>query len=171
MKLIKAGVLGGLVLFAWSSISWMALPWHQKTFKSFKIEPAIMVAMKAGSQGSGVYMMPSMDKKADKKKSTDPFAFVVYNDKGYGDMNKRMAVALVENILTALLAAFFLSRCKIKDYGSRVLTLGLLGLFAGLAAHVPNLIWWGHSPAFTFVAVADLLIGWTLAGLVMAKVS
>ena len=55
MKATKAGILGGLILFVWSMISWMVIPWHTKTLHSFTSETAITQSIQANApqaQGS-----------------------------------------------------------------------------------------------------------------------
>ena len=33
---IKAGILGGIIVFMWGMVSWMVLPWHTSTIVSFR---------------------------------------------------------------------------------------------------------------------------------------
>ena len=168
-KLVKSAVVGGVIFFIWSSISWMVLPFHAKTLKMFSNEAAIVQTMSANATGSGVYLLPKMSKDAPAAKS--PFVFLVYNQDGYGNMGMRMFLGLLEDILTALVLAWLLSKSGISSFGARVGFISGMALFAGLAAHLTNLVWWGHSLGFTIVVMADLLVGWTLAGFAIAKLS
>ncbi len=36
MRNVTAVLAGGLIAFIWSSISWMAIPWHQPTMSIFE---------------------------------------------------------------------------------------------------------------------------------------
>ena len=168
-KLVNSAVVGGVIFFVWSSISWMALPFHAKTLKTFSNEAAIAQTMSAGANGSGVYLLPKMSKNAPAIKSS--FVFLVYNQDGYGNMGMRMFLGLLEDILTALVLTWLLSKSGISSFNGRVGFISGLAIFAGLAAHLTNSVWWGHSLAFTILEMADLLVGWTLAGLAMAKFS
>ena len=44
----------------------------------------------------------------------------------------------------------------------------MVGLVGALLGHVPNWIWWGFDTNYTIVMIADTLIGWFLAGLIIA---
>ncbi|MBI3893869.1 MAG: hypothetical protein HY303_20305 [Candidatus Wallbacteria bacterium] len=45
------------------------------------------------------------------------------------------------------------------------------GLFAGLVCQYPYIVWWGNPVSYLLRQLFDLLVGWTLAGLVLAKLS
>ena len=99
-----------------------------------------------------------------------PFVFLVYNRDGYGEITTRMLWALFEDMLATFVVAWLLARSAVSGFAPRVLFVTVTALFAGLAVHVPNHIWWGHSVAFTLVSLADLVLGWTLAGAVIIYV-
>ena len=174
-KVLLSAVLGGVILFIWSSMSWMVLPWHNNTFLGFSNEAVVSQAMLAGSEKPGVYLTPNMhDGKGDDSqmgKYTGPFALIIWNREGWGDMGHKMLFAFVGDVLAALVAALLLSLATIRSFGKRVLFVALLGLFAGVSVHLSNFIWWGFSKDFTLVAVADLFIAWLLAGLALAKLN
>ena len=175
MKLLFSALIGGILLFAWSSISWMVLPWHNATFKGFTNEMTVTAAMTEGSTSPGVYLLPNLhDGKGDDSaaaKYKGPFAFILWSRNGCGNMGSKMLTAFLENVLTAFVAAWLLSLTGIRSFGKRLLFVVGLGLFAALAVEVPNMIWWGFSREFTTVTVADLLIAWGLAGTAIAKIA
>lgn len=168
-KLITPAILGGLALFVWSSVSWMVLPFHNQSFKSFGNEGIVIGAMSLGDRGSGVYLLPQPKHGDGHDGRKEPFAFVVYNKTGWGDMNFKMGLALAVDMLSAYFAAWLLLLAGVKGFVKKVFFLESLGIFAGLVVVVPNAIWWGYSDVFTFTALADLVIGWCLAGIVIAK--
>ena len=168
-QLIKPALLGGVTLFAWSMVSWMLLPWHAMTFSKFSNEATVLQTMWDNGTESGVYLLPSMGLQTKSKANTigvekHPFVFLVYNRDGCEDMTKKMLWAFLEDILTAFVLAWLLAQSAVSGFGRRIFFVACLALFAGLAVHVPNHIWWGHSMTFTLVSVADLVLGWTLAG-------
>jgi hypothetical protein len=59
---------------------------------------------------------------------------------------------------------------SLRTYGSRVLFLFRLGLFAGVAIEVGKSIWWYQPNDFTLLNCAFHFAGWGLAGLVIAAV-
>lgn len=46
----------------------------------------------------------------------------------------------------------------------------LLGIFAGLAVHLPMWNWFGFPLNYTALNILDIAIGWTLVGVVMSRI-
>jgi hypothetical protein len=40
-SIVLGAVLGGVTVFVWSAVSWMLLPWHESSMKSFADEAAV----------------------------------------------------------------------------------------------------------------------------------
>lgn len=57
-KILLAGLLGGVVLFIWGAISWMALPWHNTTMHELPNGATVAKALGGESMTSGIYMYP-----------------------------------------------------------------------------------------------------------------
>ena len=57
--------------------------------------------------------------------------------------------------------------------GTLILVLGILGIvFCGIfTAILTNWSWWGFSNTYTGFLIFDHLVGWTLAGFVLAKIT
>jgi len=185
-SLSLGGLLGGLVLFAWGSISWMALPWHRVTFESFTDEVAVAQVLSANARGSGVYILPNghrrepgmteaqqkaVEEDAMKRGEQGPFMLASITLHGWGSMGNAMLVGLLTQIAGALLATWLLLKTSGLQYWGRVGFLVIFALTVAVLAYVPYWNWWHFSTNYTLVAFADLLIGWFLAGLVIAKVA
>src|SRR5213594_2170835 len=192
-SLSLGGLIGGLVLFAWGVVSWMLLPWHLATLEKFKDEDKVAQALTANATKSGVYLLPNVHKhepgmpeakakKAETKRKKaeaegmkrmiqGPFMFAAVSLQGTSGSGAALPVQLVTSIVSAFLATWLLMNATLPGYWPRVGFLVVLALTAGVICHVPDWNWWGFSAGYTAVAFADLLIGWTLAGLVIAKVT
>ncbi len=97
----KGAVAGGLIVFAWSAVSWMALPFHDKTISSFGDPAALVNILEAGAPKSGVYILANDPK--GQSAPTDPFIFISYEKKGWGSMGRTMTLGL----LVQMTGAFF----------------------------------------------------------------
>lgn len=53
----------------------------------------------------------------------------------------------------------------------KVLFIALVGLIIGFVSHAPYWNWFGFSTPYVIVIILDTVIGWTLAGLVIARFS
>jgi len=81
-----------------------------------------------------------------------------------------LVVQFITQLVNAFLLSIVLTQTKVRSYGGRVLFIFTLALLAGVAGHVPNWNWFNFSTSYTALEISDLLVGWTLAGLVIAKI-
>ena len=178
-KILLAGVVGGLLMFIWSAVAWMAIPLHTSTIGSMANEEAVINAMKSGMDRKAVYMFPAKPAPGNqaaldawtKRYQEGPTGTVIYNPAGFsGLMVSEMGIGLVDCILTAMLAAWFLSRSTAakSGYFARVMFCGSLGLFICLAVHIVNWNWMFYPVDYTTAWVADTLIGWVVGGIGIA---
>jgi hypothetical protein len=185
---ILGGLLGGLALFVWSAFSWMVLPWHMMTMEKFKDEGTVAQAIAANAPVRGIYLLPNPHKHdpglSDEKRKTEeaasmkrmvegPTMFASVSPQGAGSMN--MSPMLLVQLLTDIIAAFLATRLLLRTrgltYGCRVGLVSMVALIIFVSAHVSYWNWWRFPTEYTLVALADLLISWTLAGLIIAKLT
>ena len=179
-SILAGGILGGIALFAWCTVSWMFLPWHNATFRKFDQERVVEVVLQTNAPQKGIYLLPSPatgtpeeQKTTHERAAKGPFAFVVMSPNGWGPMPFHIATGLLTQILGAGLVTGLLVLVK-KPKAAFVEKFSFVVLFAlaaGVVCHLPFWNWWGFSIGFTLLSLADLLIGWSLAGLVIAKVT
>lgn len=182
-SVIQGGLLGGIIVFAWSALSWMALPFHNQNLRAFQnetlVESALMASLDNGK--GGVYILPNpmgpyykteeAKRQAHLKMQHGPSAFIIMNPQGGGPMIQNMAVGLAINILSAALVTGLLLKTAGMSYWGRVGFIVLLAVTTGVIAHFPECNWWGFTLGFIGAEFIDLLVGWFLAGLVIAKVT
>ena len=79
--------------------------------------------------------------------------------------------AFLLNLVAAFLAATLLVRAapSLPRFGDRVMFVALLGGFAGVATRLMDWNWWSFSLDYSLVMAVDLVIGWALAGVVLAR--
>ena len=163
----------------------MALPWHMMTFEKFKDESSVAQAISANAGNSGIYLLPNPHRQdpilseAQRKAAEEdgmkrmmegPFMFASVSPRGSGSMGTMMGIGLTTQILAALMATWLLLQTAGLTFWKRVGFLVTLGLTAGVITNLQHWNWWDFSTAYTAVCFGDLLIGWFLAGLVIAKV-
>jgi len=172
-SITKAGILGGITLFIWGALSWMVLPWHTKTIHSFTDEAAITQLIQSNAPISGMYFSPAWkqnDTAKDKAQMQGPMVFASVRLEG---ISSSMTVSMIISFLTQAIAAFFvawlLSKTKGLNYLERVGFVVIFALAAGIVTDIPYWNWFAFDMQYTLVAMADLLIGWFFAGLVLAK--
>lgn len=163
---IKGGILGGIIIFIWSALSWMVLPWHMQTLNQFANEKAVADAIVANATQSGMYLMPLQ---GQPQSETTPMLFASVHLPGMTSMVAPMAISLFIQVIAAMLVGWMLSKTVGLSYWQRVGFVVLFALAAGILIHGAYWNWFAFDIKYTLVAMGDLLIGWFFAGLVLAK--
>ncbi len=180
MRIVIAGLVGGLVMFLWGAVSHMLVPIGEMGMQVPTQQASAIAALGASTQGPGVYMYPSPPKddwKDEAKMAAfaesargQPYAFVVYQPGG-NPVNDSMAPSLLRqwgsDTLAALVAAWILALGAF-GFGKRVLIAAALGSFAWLAISVPQWNWYQFPLDFTVGSLLGQVIGWTASGAAMA---
>lgn len=180
MRIVIAGIIGGLVIFIWSAIAHTALPIGEAGFKVPAQQEAVLGALSQSTAGEGVYMYPSMpmeqyrDETAsaafEQRSNGKPYAFVIYQPGGNPvnqSMTPNLIKQLVTDVLAALVAAWILA-LGTWNFRRRVLVAGALGLFAWLAVSLPQWNWYMFPMNMTLAGLIEQVVGWLLAGAAMA---
>lgn len=187
MKSLALGaLLGGLVAFIWTAVSWMALPWHNTTMRSFINEDAVAQVLVENVPTGGMYWMPGLPPNYDslsgeqknaaeaakmEKMKTSPFFYGVVRRRVDDNMGRQMAYGLLFDILAALLITMLVMKTGGMSYAGRVMFIVTAALAVGVVAVAPNWVWWHFGTRYVLVTMADIVIAWLLAGLVIAKVA
>jgi hypothetical protein len=182
--LVLGTILGGLVAFVWSSISWEVLPWHGKPILSFQNDEEVSAVIRTHAVKSGVYILPggpSMDGMTSEQKKAaqatlmeemqkGPVMFAAIRRDGFGSYTWGLVIQLLSLMAAAFLLTWLALQTSGLSYAKRVLFLGVVGLAAGVITELPNWNWWGFSGSYAAVMIADGTLTWLIAGLVIAKV-
>jgi hypothetical protein len=78
--------------------------------------------------------------------------------------------AFVLDVMAALIVAMLLTLAahSLRGYGQRVIFVTGIATFAVLVTHLADWNWGMFPTSYVVPVAADILIGWTLAGMVMA---
>ncbi len=179
--LAKCAVLGGIVVFIWGIVSWMVLPWHASSFNKFTNEMAVAEAIQQNAPQSGLYLLPNLFSNSNASKdqmqqgmnmmNNGPvvFASVQVNGVNQQSMLGPMVLALVMQIIGAGIVTWMLLQTKALDFRKRVGFVTLFGFAIGWLGMLPEWNWWGFAGSYVVMGIIDLVIGWFLAGLVIAR--
>jgi len=145
-----------------------------------KAEDAVLTALKSNLQQPGLYFLPGCDMSKELTKEQEaawiakckagPVGFLLYDPNGRNpmDMTQQLVVEFLATLLCGLIAAFILAS-TVGSLRRRTVMVAMMGLFTWLAISVSQWNWY-HFP-FSFIALdaIDQVIGWLLAGFLMAK--
>lgn len=181
MRILIAGIIGGILMFIWNSAAHTVLPLGMMGFQTATEQDTAIAAVQASAtSGNGIYMLPGISpeqwhdeavmKAFVEKSKSNPYAFVVYAPGG-NPANATMTPNLIKQFITdtlaALVAAWVLSLGAF-GFGKRVAIAGAFAVFAWLAISVPYWNWYVFPVAFTVSTLITQLVGWLLAGAGMA---
>ena len=184
-QLLLGTVLGAIVLFIWSSLAWMFIPWPGDPLRSFTNEDAVLQAIKENAPRSGTYIVPNLARRTagmtdqqykaaqqamEEKMGRSPFVFASVRLEPFTSMGKPLALQFLTQFLAALLGTFLLLHTGELSYRGRVVFLTTVGLIIFVGGHLDEWNWWSFSNAYIAMQMGVIVIGWFLASLVMSAV-
>ncbi len=179
MRVLIAGLLGGIVFFIWGAVAHMVLPIGEMGMNVSNNEDAVLTALRENAAGEGVYVVPGLapDKMSDEaaikayseKAKASPYAVVIYQPVGHDgmDMGGNLAKQFISDTLSAMVVAFVLALGAFS-FAKRVFVATALGLFSWLTVSVPYWNWYRFPLDFTLGNLLEQVLGWMIAGIVMA---
>jgi hypothetical protein len=183
-QLILGSVLGSIVLFVWSAIAWMLIPWPGDPLRSFTNEDAVAQAITANAPRSGVYLLPNEPKRTPgmteqqftaatnamgEKMTRGPVVFAAVRLEPFTSMGKPLVIQFLTQLVVAVLATFLLLQTSGLSYKGRVIFVTAFGVIIFVGGHLDEWIWWSFSNAYMLMQLGAIVIGWFLASLVIAK--
>jgi hypothetical protein len=177
-RLLIATMAGGATMFAWGGLSHMVLL-KGFGFRRMSNEERIVSTLRASLPGDGLYFFPNVDLGGgataeetaawEARFRAGPTGMVVYHGAGDAPVSpKKVSVQFLSDVLAAGIVSGVLS-LTVVSYWSRVALAGLLGAFGLLAISSIYWNWYWFPNAFFFAQGVDMIVGWSLAGAVIAR--
>ena len=189
MKILLAGILGGIVMFIWTSIAHMALPLGEAGLGGIPNESAVLSAMQSniGDQ-TGLYIFPGpgLGKDATRREkkeamkhmgekiATNPSGILMYHAPGRPlALGKLLGVEFGTELLEAILVVFLLAQTRIASFAGRVGFVLVAGILAAIATNVSYWNWYGfpcvYTASYMFIQIVGFFLVGTVAALVLRK--
>lgn len=174
ITVLKGALVGGLIFFIWTNISWMAIGWHNSYISQSPNEDSFAQAIQTEIQESGLYLIPYHDgsdpEAAMAKMEQGPFAYMMIHPNGKeSNMGVFMIRSLIMNFLMAGLATWLLLQTTGLSLVKRALFVGVVGLAGGAWPSFAFWNWWGFPMQYFIVHAMDTALGWTVTGFAIAK--
>lgn len=180
MRILVAGLIGGILMFIWGVAAHMALGLGNVGFKLPANENVVLATLHQGlGEQAGIYVLPSLDPKKmsdpaeviaySQKAIRSPYAWVVYLPQGEDmtRMGQQIPRQWASDTLSALALAFVMGVAAL-GFRRRMAVAVAAALFSWLSLSVPYWNWFRFPLDFTLAALVEQLIGWLLAGAAMA---
>lgn len=185
-KVLVGACLGGMVPFVWSVVSWTFVPWHERQYLSFADQNAVAQVLVANAPQPGVYALPyagpipagtseaearAVQAAFQERFKSGPIVLAAVRPRGVESVARHWVVAVATPMAVAFLLTWLLLQTTGLSYWWRVAFVVVAALAGASLVHLPYWNWWGFSTAYTAQALADVVEGWFLAGLVIARVA
>jgi hypothetical protein len=184
MKVLLAGIFGGIVMFIWTSIAHMALPLGEAGLGEIPNESAVLSAMQSniGDQ-TGLYIFPGpgLGKNATRQEkneamkhmgekiATNPSGILMYHPPGRPlVLGKLLGVEFGTELLEAILVVFLLAQTRIESFAGRVGFVLVAGILAAIGTNVSYWNWYGFPCVYTASYMFIQIVGFFLVGIVAA---
>ncbi len=180
-RIIIAGLVGGIAMFAWGAIAHMALPIGEMGFKSLppEAEAKLVPHMKSELKERGFYFFPGGDmhtateeqtKAWEEKLRQGPQGILVYQPAGSEAMGPKMlGTEFASNALASLILAVVLSRVR-GGWCVRLMIGAALGLFGWTSLCVSYWNWYNFPTDFTIGQGIEQVVGGLFAAAGVALV-
>ncbi len=185
-RILIAAAAGAIVLFVWSSISWMIIPWH--LMGKLPAEASIAQSFRDANIEKGVYWLPGIDMSIDESVLTGaektaiedawqdahrqgPIVLVAYQPDGSSPLGiPKFVVGFVLDFFVASVAAvlLMLAAPALPGFPGRVMFVVLLGLYTVFGTNLMNWNWMNYPLKFSLEVAADALVASALLGVTLA---
>jgi hypothetical protein len=186
MKILLAGILGGIVMFVWTSLAHMALPLGEAGIREIPNESAVLSAMQSniGDQ-TGLYIFPGPGVGKDatrqekneamkhmaEKIAANPSGILMYHAPGRPfTFGKWLGVEFATELVEAILVVFLLVQTRIVGFSGRVGFVVVAGILAAITTNISYWNWYGFPSVYTASYMLIQIVGFFLVGVVAALV-
>ena len=178
-NVLLGGVLAGVVLFIWGAVAHMLLPLGNMGMRELPHATSVTYALDLALEGPGLYVFPWMDENDMSREAwaewesdyrDGPVGMILYRPEGGDPMDARLFMVQALTDLAAGLIAAVLLHFTILGFVGRLLFVTAMGLFSWLTSSIPWWNWYGFPGEMTIAAGIEMIVGWFLAGLVLAAV-
>lgn len=183
-KIALAAVLGGLALFVWGAISHSVLPLYHGALHKFTNEEAVTQAIAANTPHSGTYFLPNhpeyppgaseaernaLDEKMKQRMANGPIIIAHIRVGAMSGIAPYLVMELITDIIAALFVTLLMTTAMQLSLGMRVLFSVGVALVMVFDNSASTWNWYSAGGDYFFAETVDAVVGWALAGLVIAK--
>ena len=186
MRILLAGILGGIVMFIWTSIAHMALPLGEAGIGEIPNESVVLSAMQSSmGEKTGLYIFPGLGvgknatreqkneamKQMQQRIAANPSGILMYHPPGRQfAFGKSLAVEFSTEVLQAILVIWLLAQTRIGGFAGRVGFVLMAGILASITTNVSYWNWYGFPGVYTASYILIKIVGFVLVGVIAGLV-
>jgi hypothetical protein len=186
MKILLAGILGGMAMFLWISIAHMALPLGEAGIGEIPNESGVLSTMQSSiGEQTGLYVFPGLGvgksasrqekneamKHMNEKIAANPSGILMYHAPGRPfAFGKALGIEFATELLEAILVVFLLAQTRIASFAGRVGFVLVAGILAAIATNISYWNWYGFPSVYVGSYMLIQIVGFFVVGIVAALV-
>ena len=183
VRILIAGIVGGVLVFVMGAINHMALGLQGRTFTNLPDEPRVVEALKSPALKPGIYPLPGHPKGAEAsdpqfmekfnaRYKTGPSGLIVIAPMGEDMMGPQtLGFEWATGTFAALIAAWVVSLIAADvGLGRRWLIVLAMGVFAWFSLSASYGIWYRFPHDFVHDEFYCAVLEWGVAGLAIAAI-
>ncbi|MFM2362552.1 MAG: hypothetical protein RLZZ316_1454 [Bacteroidota bacterium] len=173
-KILIGGLVGGILLFVWQTVSWTVANLHDKGQQYTAKQDTLLSALAASGLTEGSYLVPRMENESDmaametwmKEQTGKPWAQISYYKAWEMNMGMNMARGLLSDIVIVCLLCWILAKISTSSAGFYILASVMIGVISFVNGPYTGHIWY---PLHDIGAhLTDALVSWGLVGVWLA---
>lgn len=185
-KFVIASIVGALIIFIWSALSWVILPVHTHSMHYTPKQDTIMKVLNNSSLETGLYELPSADNRnlgmmkdskymkemedMNKMNVGKPFAMIIYGKVGDEMSSCQYIYGIIIDLVAVMCTVILLvmSKDKLKTFFMRWWAVMLIGFIVALNSYMLEWNWMQFPWHFIKGEIIDTFMEWGLCGLWLA---
>jgi hypothetical protein len=169
-KILIGGLVGGILLFAWQTVSWTVANLHEKGQQYTAKQDTILSFLNNAGLAEGSYMLPisapgtSMEEMQKQMSAAQgkPWAMIRYYNKMDVGMGMNMARGAISNIIIVCLLCWLFAQMGSGSFSTYLLGSIAIGIICFTNGVYTGHIWYPvHDINAHFI---DALVSWGLVG-------
>ncbi len=184
MRILVAGIAGGIAMFVWTSIAHMALPLGEAGINEIPNESAVLSAMQGNiGDKTGLYIFPGLGvgknatreekseaiKQMQQRIAANPSGILMYHPPGRQfAFGKSLVIEFSTEVLQAILVIWLLAHTHIGSFAGRVGFVLIAGILAAITTNISYWNWYGFPGVYTVSYILIEIVGFFLVGIVAA---
>jgi hypothetical protein len=185
MRILLAGILGGIAMFVWTSIAHMALPLGEAGISEIPNESVVLNAMQSSiGDKTGLYIFPGLGvgknatseeknkamKEMQQRIAANPSGILMYHPPGRPfAFGKSLVIEFSTEVLQAILV-IWLAQTRIGSFAGRVGFVLIAGILAAITTNVSYWNWYGFPGVYTASYILIEIVGFVLVRVAAALV-
>jgi hypothetical protein len=182
MRVLLAGILGGIVMFIWTSIAHMTLPLGEAGISEIPNEATVLNTMQTNiGDNTGLYVFPGLGvgknasrqekseamKHMGEKIAANPSGFLMYHAPGRPfALGKSLGTEFVTELVESILVVFLLAQARLGSFAGRVGFVLVAGILSAIATNISYWNWYGFPGVYTASYMVIQIVGFFLAGII-----